>query len=73
MFMLAVGFGLFLGTIIITIVTNFKRYNEEKKKADQTERQQILLTMGFIEGSMQRYRNTRHNKTSIKKDVKGKK
>ena len=35
--------------------------------------QQILLTMGFIEGSMQRYRNTRNNKTSIKKDVKGKK
>ena len=36
-FMLVVGFGLFLGTIIITIVTNFKRYNVEKKKADQTE------------------------------------
>ena len=29
--------------------------------------------MGFIKGSMQRYRNTRNNKTSIKKDVKGKK
>ena len=37
MFILAVGFGLFLGTIIITIVANFKRYNEEKKKANQTE------------------------------------
>jgi hypothetical protein len=37
MFMLVVGFGLFLGTIIITIVMNFKRYNEEKKKAEQTE------------------------------------
>ena len=38
MFMLAVGFGLFLGPIIITIVTIFKRYNEEKKKAEQPEK-----------------------------------
>ena len=37
MFMLVVGFGLFLGTIIITIVMNFKRYNEEKKKAEQAK------------------------------------
>ena len=32
-----IGLGLVLSTVIVAIVRNFKRYNEEKNKTEQTE------------------------------------